>query len=71
MGDERIFDALRPDGGKRTVAPTPRQLSRPSQGLIIDDVEREQRPPLLELDVEPLETCATLHGGKIHETDRA
>ena len=71
MGDERIFDSLRPDGEKRTVAPPPHQLAHPSQSLIVDNVERKQRPPLPELGVEPLETCATLHGGEINETDRA
>jgi hypothetical protein len=69
MGDERIFDALRPDGEKRTVASPPHQLARPAQSLMVDDVERKQRPP--PLGAEPLKTCAAFHGGEVNETNRA
>jgi hypothetical protein len=59
---------LRPDGEKRTVASPPHQLARPAQSLIVDDVERKQRPPPPELGVEPLKTCAAFHGGEVNET---
>jgi hypothetical protein len=62
---------LRPDGEKRTVASPPHQLARPAQSLIVDDVERKQRPPPPELGVEPLKTCAAFHGGEVNETNRA
>ena len=71
MRDERIFDTLRPDSEQRTAALPPHQLSHPLQGFIVDDVEREQGPSQLDLGVEPLETCAALHGGEINEADRA
>ena len=63
------YSTLRPDGEKRTVASPPHQLARPAQSLMVDDVERKQRPP--PLGAEPLKTCAAFHGGEVNETNRA
>ena len=71
MGDERVFDSLRPDRENALTPAVPDQAPDPPQSLVVNDIERYDRPPQAQLGFEQFQTRAAFHRDKVDKPDGA